>query len=67
MHIEIHIFPDPFPIDSESWKSELMKLNRRIELHILQATMNSKAAALGKQAFLDGDGMIIATVDLRHS
>ena len=68
MHIEVHIFPDHFPVDPESWKQEMMKLGLRIEQLILDATVNAQAAALGKTTLLadDDSGMIVATVDIRR-
>jgi len=68
MHIEIHIFPDHFPIDPDGWKQEMLKLGLRIESLILDATVNAKGAALGKTTLLanDDSGMVVATVDIRR-
>lgn len=68
MHIEVHIFPDHFPIDPASWKWEMEDLMQRIADHISDATVNAKSAALGKTTLLanDDSGMIVATVDIRR-
>ena len=68
MHIEVHIFPDHFPIDPSSWKWEMEDLMQRITDHIVASTVNAKAAALGKTTLLanDDSGMIVATVDIRR-
>lgn len=67
MHIEIHLLPDHFPIDPESWRWEMQDLMGRVENLILEATVNAKAAALGKTTLLanDDSGMIVATIDIR--
>ena len=70
MHIEIHIFPDSFPIDPNSWSSEMDKLAVRIHRVVMDGTVNSKAYAMGKTTLLALDdatncGMIVATVDIR--
>ena len=68
MHIEVHIFPDHFPIDPESWKEHMQELMGRIETLILDATVNYKSYAMGKTTLLanDDSGMIVATVDIRR-
>ena len=68
MHIEIHIFPDHFPIDPESWAREMDDLGYRIGQVILDATVNAKSAALGKTTLLanDNSGIIVATIDIRR-
>lgn len=67
MHIEIHIFPDTFSHAPDQWKVEMRDLGSRIETLIEDATVNAKAAALGKTTLLDNaNGMIIATVDIRR-
>lgn len=68
MHIEVHIFPDHFSISPIQWVEEMTDLNARIHNHILDATVNAKAAALGKTTLLanDDSGMIVATVDIRR-
>ena len=69
MHIEVHIFPDHFAIDPVSWKFEMDDLAKRINSHIMDATVNSKGYAIGKTTLLanDGSGMIVATIDIRRS
>jgi len=72
MHIEIHIFPDSFPIDSISWSEQMGRLNTRIHELVIAATVDSKSYAMGKTSLLalDGEpneGMILATVDIRRS
>ena len=72
MHIEIHIFPDSFPIDSISWSEQMGRLNTRIHALVMAATVDSKSYAIGKTSLLalDGEpneGMILATVDIRRS
>jgi hypothetical protein len=72
MHIEVHIFPDSFPIDAESWQSEMMELANRINNLILDGTVNAEAYAMGKTSLLALDhkpnaGYILATVDIRRS
>ena len=72
MHIEVHIFPDSFPIDPESWQSEMMELANRINNLILDGTVNNESYAMGKTSLLALDhkpnvGMILATIDIRRS
>lgn len=68
MHIEVHIFPDSFPIDPNSWIEEMDDLGRRIGRVILDGTVHSKAYAMGKTTLLNTDegGMIVATIDIRR-
>jgi len=66
MHIEINIFPDPFPLDTNKWRQAIRLIQSRITDHLLNATVNHKSAAYGEQTFLDDDGMIIATVYIRR-
>jgi len=80
MHIEIHIFPDSFPIDSISWSEQMGRLNTRIHELVIAATVDAKSYAMGKTSLpsswlpaallaLDGqpnEGMILATVDIRR-
>jgi len=68
MHIEIHIFPDSFPIDPESWRKEMLSLGLRIEKIILDGTVNGKAYAMGKTTLLDNEnsGIVVATIDIRR-
>ncbi len=69
MHIEVHIFPDHFPIDPTGWKVEIINVQDRITELVLDATVNAKASALGKTTLLanDDSGMIVATVNIRRS
>ena len=69
MHIEIHIFPDHFSISPRAWQEEMDELTNRISMLIEDATVNAKAAALGKTRLLanDDSGMIVATIDIRRS
>lgn len=68
MHIEVHIFPDHFPIDPVSWKRDMERLSRRIHAVIMDGTVNKEAYAIGKTTLLDDDdsGMIVATIDIRR-
>ena len=68
MHIEIHIFPDHFPIDPHGWTVEMEDLKERLHKYVIDATVNSKAYALGKTTLLanDDSGMIVATIDIRR-
>lgn len=68
MHIEIHIFPDHFATDPNTWARDMHKLNTRIWDHIMKATVDSKSYANGKTTLLaeDGSGMILATIDIRR-
>ena len=72
MHIEVHIFPDSFPIDPYSWSIEMDALAVRIHKVIMDATVNTKSYAMGKTSLLGLDdtpqaGMILATIDIRRS
>lgn len=69
MHIEIHIFPDSFPIDPISWSEEMDDLTARIATLIQDGTVNAKSYAMGKTTLLanEDSGMIVATVDIRRS
>ena len=69
MHIEIHIFPDSFPIDPISWSEEMDDLTARIATLFQDGTVNAKSYAMGKTTLLanDDSGMIVATVDIRRS
>ena len=68
MHIEVHIFPDHFPIDPVGWATEMEDLKERIHKYIIDATVNAKAYAVGKTTLLadDDSGMIVATIDIRR-
>ena len=68
MHVEIHLFPDHFPIDILSWQREVTNLNARINDIIIQASINAKAYAVGKITLLadDDSGMVVATIDIRR-
>lgn len=66
MHIQVNIFPDPFPIDAYSWNLEINALQRRITNHILDSTVKPKSAAFGSTSLLNKEGMIIATVHIRR-
>jgi len=71
MHIEVHIFPDSFPIDPISWSQQMEILNERIHDLIIDGTVDSKSYAMGKTTLLaiDGmpnEGMVLATVDIRR-
>ena len=69
MHIEVHIFPDHFSISPSVWEGQMSDLGYRIQNVIFDATVNAKAAALGKTTLLanDDSGMIVATIDIRGS
>lgn len=67
MHIEIHLFPDAFSISSEAWTEQMQELMGRVENLILDATVNARAAALGKTTLLDHDtNYVVATIDIRR-
>ena len=68
MHIEIHIFPNSFPKDAHGWTVEMEDLKERLHEYVIDATVNSKAYALGKTTLLanDDSGMIVATIDIRR-
>ncbi len=67
MHIEIHIFPNIFPIDSKSWERDMTELGQRVNQVILDGTINKKAYAIGKTTLLhlDDSGIVVATIDIR--
>ena len=68
MHIEVHIFPDHFPIDPTGWAIEMADLSERIHKYVIDASVNAKAYALGKTTLLanDDSGMVVATIDIRR-
>lgn len=68
MHIEVHIFPDHFPIDPQSWTWNMRETMGRVSDLIIEGTVNKQAYALGKTTLLanDDSGMIVATVDIRR-
>ena len=68
MHIEVHIFPDHFSISPNRWRVEMCDLQDRITELICDATVDSKAYAMGKTTLLanDDSGMVVATIDIRR-
>jgi hypothetical protein len=68
MHIEVHIFPDHFPINQTGWAIEMADLGERIHELIIDASLNQNAYALGKTTLLanDDSGMVVATIDIRR-
>ena len=68
MHIEIHLFPDHFPIDPLSWAKKVTELNRQVNDFIVKASVNRKAYAIGKTTLLadDDSDMVVATIDIRR-
>jgi len=68
MHIEIHIFPDNFPIDAHGWQNDMVNLHDQITQVVLKATINPTSAAIGNTTLLSNNdsSMIVATIDIRR-
>ena len=67
MHIEIHIFPNSFSIDPETFQRQMNGILERVRGHIIEACITQTGYAKGKQTFpdLEDKGYIEATVDIR--
>ncbi len=68
MHIRIDMYPDSFPIDPETWITEITELTCRIKQVILDGTLNGKSYAKGKTTLLhlENSSIIVATIDIRR-